>query len=140
MIAESQGLDWTIVGVMTPILIALLTFASLWGRKAGESAGLQQAIGFQRELTDVKLASVSSAVGRVADDVKEVRREQARAEKSATEHRHDDNDQFHEIALWKEWIEGVLTSHGMITNVRDTGPHKPTPRSRTPAPSSEDSR
>lgn len=134
MIAESQGLDWSIVGVLTPIVLALLGTATMWGRKAGESAGLQQAIGFQRELTDVKLQHI-------ADDIGEVRRAQAKSEKAATEHRHDDAERFQDFGLWRQWIEGVLASHGLITNVRDTGPHKPVQRTRTPTPSSsEDSR
>lgn len=131
MIAEGPGLDWTVVGVLTPIVLAAATFAAMWGRKSGESAGLQQAIGFQRELIELKLAHIG-------DDLVEVRRAQSKAEKAAQEHRHDDNDRFHEIALWKEWIEGVLASAGLITNIRDTGPHRKVERRVTP--SSEDSR
>lgn len=134
MIAEASGLDWTVIGVLTPIILAAATFASMWGRKSGEAAGLQQAIGFQRELVDLKLQHI-------ADDLGEVRRAQAKADKAATEHRHDDAERFQDFGLWRQWIEGVLASNGLITNIRDTGPHKPVQRTRTPTPSSsEDSR
>lgn len=134
MIAEAAEVTWSAIGVVAAIVVPMVTMGVWAGRKSGESAGQSQAIDFQRQLMQQELRHI-------ADDVGEVRRAQAKAEKAASEHRHDDAERFQDFGLWRQWIEGVLASHGLITNVRDTGPHKPTPRQRTPAPSSsEDSR
>jgi len=129
LLAEG-GVDWAVVGVLTPIVVALVTFASMFGRSSGEKAGLQQAIGFQRELVEEKLRGLTAAVDGI-------RRVVERVDKEATAHRHDDANRFEELGHRVGRIEWWHEQNGDFTPIRDTGRHASV-RGRTPPPSTGD--
>lgn len=78
-------------------------------------------------------AGIKAAIGRLDEKVVDLAKAVGTNERAAQKHRHDDASMFQDAELRFAKIEHALERDGLLTPVRDTGPHDRL-RGNTPQP------